>query len=271
MSSDPSPGDIQRWYPSKWSEIAGNAPLVKLWKDYITNGPCNTACTGPNRTGKTRLTSLGIRALLCINRTPTLDPCGKCSCCKMLGEARTSHYGLFAAISESQYGFHPIDCENVTAEELDILRMEGDLEKSTTLVYLDEVAVLRSRRLEGKLLKLIDESKATWIASAISLKKKKGKRKGEWVDRLSTEMKGRFAIKIGTSLPNYDDLYQWIEDRCRDWNIHIIESEKTIPEMIKRTQRRVGYVIHMLAFAATRSERVFTHDDVISFNLDTLD
>jgi len=271
MSSDPSPREIQRWYPSKWSEIVGNSSMVKLWKNFIKNGYCNTIFTGPNRTGKTRTISLGISSLLCTARAPTLDPCGKCSSCKFVGEARSSHHGLFSAISGTEYGFHPIDCENVTAEDLENLRLEGDLEKPTTLVYLDEVSVLRSRRLEGKLLKLIDESKATWIASAISLKKKKGKRKGEWTERLSTEMKGRFAIKMGTSLPHSDDLTQWIEDRCRDWNIHIIESEKTIPEMIKRTQRRVGYVIHMLAYAATGSERELTYDDVVSFNLDTLD
>lgn len=156
-------------------------------------------------------------------------------------------------------------------DELEALRRDGGLDRENTVVYLDEVAALRPRRFEGRLLKLIDESPAIWIASAITLKRKKGSRKGEWKDRLSTEMKGRFAVKVGTSLPHPDDLHRWIEDRCQDWNITIHDSETTIPEMVERTQNRVGYVIHMLAFAASRDDRTLRKDDVAKFNLDAPD
>jgi hypothetical protein len=156
-------------------------------------------------------------------------------------------------------------------DELEALRIDGDLHEEKTIVYLDEVAALRTRRLEGRLLKLIDESPAIWIASAISLKRKKGSRKGEWKDRLSKEMKGRFAIKVGTSSPDENDLHQWIEDRCVDWNLTILDPEATIPLMISRTEKRVGYVIHMLAYAASRDNRDLSYDNVKQFNLDTTD
>ena len=74
MSWSPSPSWIQRWFPERWSEIAGNSKMIQVWKNFLVNGPCNALFTGPNRSGKTRTISLGIRALVCTNRTPSLDP-----------------------------------------------------------------------------------------------------------------------------------------------------------------------------------------------------
>lgn len=271
MSWSPSPSWIQRWYPQQWSEIAGNVAMIQLWLNFIANGPCNALFTGPNRTGKTRTISLGIRALICPNRTATHNPCGHCAACKAVGDGRTDSWGLFKNLSGSDYSLIPIDCENVTSEELRELPHEGKLEGDKVIVYLDEIAALHRRRLEGILLKLIDETPAIWIASAISLKRTKGARKGEWTERMSKEMRGRFAIKEGSSLPHADDLHLWIVARCQEWNITILEPAVTIPEMIRRTCRRVGYVIHMLADAATRSDRSIGPDNVGRFNLDSAD
>lgn len=271
MTNFPSPGDIQRWFPRKWSEIAGNTAIIQAWKNFIKNGPVNTLITGPSRSGKTRTISLGIRALFCTARTPELDPCGFCPTCKALDEGRTDHHGVFAAITGSEYSFHPIDCEYATSEQLDSLRYDGLLDNNKVIVHLDEVAALKGRRLEGRMLKLIDETRAIWIGSAISLKRVHGKRKGEWTERLSVAMRGRYPIKVGTSHPHPDDLVPWIAARAAEWNITICNPEMTIPEMIQRSQRRVGYLIHMFAAAATRDNRTISHQDVDGFNLDSVD
>jgi hypothetical protein len=272
MSWSPSPSWIQRWFPAKWSEMIGNAAVKRIWMNFLLNGLCNALFTGPTRSGKTRMISLGIRALVCTNRTDTLDPCGKCAACKTLGEGRTVHNGVFAAMCGSEYSYHPIDCENVTAEELDALTYDGGLDSDKAIVYLDEVGALRRRRLEGKVLKLADETPAIWIASAITVRPKKElRRKAPPVVRLSEELRGRFPVKIGTSHPHPDDIHDWIVDRCREWNIIILDEEVTIPAMIKRTRRRVGYLIHLLAFAATKANRTLSLDDVLGFNFDAAD
>lgn len=271
MSWSPSPSWIQRWFPKRWKEIAGNAAMIQAWLNFLANGPCNALFTGPNRSGKTRTISLGIRAMVCTSRTPSFDPCGQCASCKAVPEGRAPHNGIFAALSGSEYSFHPIDCENVTVEELEALQYDGELDSDKVIVYLDEVGALRRRRLEGKLLKLVDETPAIWIASAITLKRTQGKRKGEWTERLSKEMRGRFPIKVGTALPHPDDLYQWILARTQEWNITILEEEVTVPAMIERSTRRVGYLIHMFTEAATRTERTISSEDVARFNLDSAD
>ena len=54
MIWSPSPSWIHKWYPSRWSEIVGNAAMIQVWLNFIANGPCNALFTGPSRTGKTR-------------------------------------------------------------------------------------------------------------------------------------------------------------------------------------------------------------------------
>lgn len=271
MNDYPSPREIQRWYPSKWNEIAGNGDFVRTWKNFILNGLCNSLFTGPSRFGKTRTITLGVRSVLCTERTETLDPCGKCGSCIATMDGRSPHSGVFAAMTGSEYCFQPIDCENIRSDEVDELRGLVDLESERTIIYLDEVAALRRRGLEGKLLKWIDEMPAIWIASAISLKRQKGSRKGEWKDQLSREMRSRFAIKVGASVPHPSDLYEWIEARSDAWNIRIDDPEATIPMMIERTGCCVGCVNQLFAYAATITEREIRLEDVVGFNFDTED
>lgn len=185
--------------------------------------------------------------------------------------AKGATYGIPMVLALSDYEFHPVDCERITSEEVDQLLLDANLQSEKTLIYMDEIAVLRGRRLEGRLLKAIDETQATWVASAISLKKKKGKRKGEWTERLSPEMKGRFGLKIGTSNPHPDDLAKWIVNRGMEWNIHISTPDATIGLLVERSHQRVGYVLHVLAEAAGKKGRTLTLDDVYDFNFDTLD
>lgn len=271
MSWSPSPSWIQRWFPKRWSEIAGNAAMIQVWLNFLVNGPCNALFTGMSRTGKTRTISLGIRALVCMNRTITHDPCGKCGACKAIKDGRTEHWGVFRNLCGSPYTLIPIDCETVTADELRDLPNGGKLEGDKVIVYFDEIAALRRRRLEGMMLKLIDETPAIWIASAISLQRTKGAKKGEWSEQMSKEMRGRFPIKVGTSVPHADDLSQWIMARAEDWNITILQPELTIPRMIQRTRHQVGFLIHMFAWAASKSDRTISLDDVERFNLDATD
>jgi len=260
-----SPRDIQRWYPERWSQVAGNCWMIAAWLNFITHGGCNMLFTGANRTGKTRTNALGFKALLCTNRTGSNDPCGGCATCLAVDEARDSHTGLFSAATGSRYSFVPIDCHQVSKDQLLRILNETDLEDAKTVIYLDEVAALGQRGLEGLLLKPIDESPCTWVASAISVTRPSIWKKSQRLPGLSIQMQGRFAIKVGTSLPGYQELSTWIHDRCRDWEITIDQPDKVVPLIAKRTGHRVGYVVHLLAAAASAGRRI-NPEMVIGFN-----
>jgi hypothetical protein len=79
-------------------------------------------------------------------------------------------------------------------------------------------------------------------------------------------MQGRFGTKIGTSVPAAEELKRWIIDRCDEWFIDIIEPDRTIPIVMKRTNHRVGYVLHFLADAASRGRKL-TPERVTEFDL----
>ena len=270
MKRQPTPREIQRWYPERWCEIAGNSRLVQAWRDFLQHGGTNMLFTGPSRTGKTRTIALGIMAAMCPHRTAQLDPCGLCSTCQQLWNAREGLNGLFSLMAGSNSSYFAVDCETVTIEELKELKRGACLESTTTLIYLDEVAALGRRGLDAYLLKAIDETPAIWIASAIAVRKRDEKGKVKRTPGLSEPMLARFAVKEGTALPREPELTAWIKDRCKAWVIAIEQETQTIPRLIKRSRHRVGMVILFLAVAASRGRR-FGLDDVDGFDFQAAD
>jgi DNA polymerase III delta prime subunit len=79
-------------------------------------------------------------------------------------------------------------------------------------------------------------------------------------------MQSRFGLRVGTSLPSEAELQDWIQNRCQEWSIKIIEEGTSIPRIMKRSRRRVGFVIQFLAAAAARG-RVIDPEWVEQYNL----
>ena len=265
-----TPREIQRWYPERWSEIAGNSRLVKAWHDFLQYGGTNMLFTGPSRTGKTRTIALGIMAAMCPHRSAKMDPCGVCSTCQQLMNARATLNGLFSIMAGSRCSYFAVDCETVTVEELKQLTLDANSESATSLVYLDEVAALGRRGIDTFMLKAIDETPAIWIASAIAVRKGNAKASVKRIPGLSDPMLARFAVKEGTALPLEPELTAWIKERCKTWEIAIEKEEQTIPLLIKRSRHRVGMVILVLAVAASRGRRLGP-DDVAGFDFQAAD
>ncbi len=252
MNPQPTPAELQIWFPQKWSEFAGNRQLKETLIGLLENGVCNTLVTGWQRTGKTRMISHFLKALCCPHRNAEHDPCGKCPTCKSVGNARWEHSGAFKESPEG-YGFVAIDCLTVTRERLNGLTSEVDLESLKTIVYLDEVQALGERNLEGSLLKLMDESPATFIASAIALREPaaSGLALG-----LTPPMLDRFHVKAGTWCPDDAELRQWIEDRCRAWAIELEAPGQTLDLVVRRSENVVGRAMTFLVNAAHRGRRL---------------
>ncbi len=270
MKRQPTPREIQRWYPGRWSEIAGNSRLVQAWHDFLRHGGTNMLFTGPSRTGKTRTIALGIMAAMCPRRSAKMDPCGVCSTCQQLMNARETLNGLFSIMAGSRCSYFAVDCETVTVEELKQLTRDASMESATTLVYLDEVAALGRRGIDTVMLKAIDETPSIWIASAIAVRKGNAKGSVKKIPGLSDPMLARFAVKEGTALPLEPELTAWIKERCKTWEIAIEKEEQTIPLLIKRSRHRVGMVILVLAVAASRGRRL-TYELVDGFDFQAAD
>lgn len=256
MSKELSPSEIQRWFPEMWSEIAGNSKVVNKFKQLILNGVCSVLLTGPSRTCKTRVISLLIKALSCPNRTADLNPCNACSTCVDVMNARWEHWGVHRNWNLSCYSFMTIDCQTVQKEDLLTLRDKLDLESEKTIIYLDEVAALRQGNRDEVLLKVMDESKASWIASAIELRGPTKKGPTGPVQVISEPLLQRFPLKLGTSLPNNSELKSWIQARCQDWSIDVVDPNVTLGIVVKKSGNVVGRVMHFLTAAALNDRRL---------------
>jgi len=272
MKRQPTPREIQRWYPERWDEVAGNTPVVQVWHDFLKHGGTNMLFTGPSRTGKTRTTSLGIMAAMCPHISPEKNPCGACTTCRDLMNARESLWGIFSISAGSRKSYFSVDCESVTVEELKQLTKDAgrEAESATTLIYLDEVAALGRRGIDTLMLKAIDETPAIWIASAIAVRKRDDRGRVKRTLGLSDPMLARFAIKVGTTLPRETEMATWIKARCREWDIAIEQEALTVPLAIKRSRHRVGMAILVLSVAASRGRRL-TYDLVAGFDFQAAD
>lgn len=265
MNFQPTPREIETWYPTKWSQIVGNVELKEHFKNMTLNGAFNCLITGPNGSGKTRACTLWLRSMLCANRTVDFDPCGKCNVCKYADGHLDSVDGLFVGLTGAACCVHMIDCQTITASELKDLCRDGSMEDPRTIVFLDELAALARRELYNEIKTTCENSKASWVGASVTLKPKKTRGQRQPMVQFPPEMNRRFSNRIGTEIPQSDDLVSWIKDRCKEWNIHC-DDELVVADMVGRTNR-VRHILEMLVVGASKPNRTLTRKDVKKFNL----
>lgn len=265
MSTRPIPRAIENWFPTKWSEVVGNHDVKLQWKNMIQRGPMNMVISGPNGTAKSRMCQLGLRSMLCRHRIDDLDPCGVCDTCRNSSGRMASLSGVFVGIHDAACCVHMVDCLTVSAGELRVLSRDSSIEDPTTIVCLDEIDALVRRDIFNEIKNACDQSPASWIGTAISLKPRKAKARRQPIVQWPPEMNRRFGRRIGTELPNEVNLQAWILDRCREWEINL-ENEQVVLDIVKRSKLRVRHVLEMLAIGASNPGRTLTDSHIRSFN-----
>lgn len=265
MITKPTPREIDKWYPTKWSHIVGNDDVKEYFRNMIQTGPANGLITGPNGTGKSRATVLWLRSMLCGNRSEDLDPCGQCNACRFSGSQLTSVDGLFVGLSGAACCVHIIDCQTVSSMELKELCRDSSMEDPRTIIFLDEIAALVKRNLCNEIKNICENSKASWVGASVMLKPKKVRKRRQPEIQFPPEMNRRFALRIGTQLPQSQDLEAWIRMRCEEWSIHL-EGDQVVKDMVKRTNR-VRHILEMMVAGVIKPSRTLTCDDVRKFNL----
>ena len=251
----PSAQEIEKWKPSAFEEFVGNSFLIKCLKNGIrVHGQLpNTFVRGPSRSGKTAAIKLFIKSLFCVRRNPeTLNPCGVCDNCSQEIEDH-GHAGFFAEFDEGSPSrkiplhYVPIDCPRITElrlrESLQELRDFGGIQ----IVYLDEVHRLVERKMDHMLLKSLEERRFLWMASSAT------------TAGLEQMFLNRFSIRLRTSLPERDELAEFLVFRCLVWGIEWKEPE-TIMRLVERSNHVPGLALQVLAAAAATPEREMTRE-----------
>lgn len=248
---------IETWIPQRWDHVVGNEDLVEHYQETLRmmldwektgmsawnrKGP-STMVLGNSRSGKTAVTKLFVQSLICEKLdVNTLNPCCLCGPCRR-NVARFGEEGLFTDAVCGKVHYVPVDCANVTADEINNLIIRLRDYAGIRVVYLDEVHRLHRPNsfLEEKLLKPVHETNGMWIASSIR------------PEGLEKQFLGRFTI-IYTALPQEDTLALWLSSRCKDWGI-ARESEETFSRLAERANCVPGMALQVLARAYRKSPR----------------
>lgn len=274
MSSLPTIYDIERWYPERWSEIAGNHVMKAILQAFVKNQrPFNMFFTGESRSGKNRTVALGILAFFCLHRSQDLDPCHECNNCKALSNGQHSHWGLLNDLEGRDFNYLYWAANSITKDDLIVLEKSANNEARPILLHIDEADVL-PRQMQTVLLTLLDVRKTVYaICTAVSVRaqpatvsRKKTKKRLTPKDPLATPFRLRFTIHHHTERPDRVEFIDWLHKRCEAWQI-IPDSEDAVAYLADRTACRPGLALKVLG-TSTLFGRKLTRPIVDYFNFD---
>jgi replication-associated recombination protein RarA len=227
--------DIERWIPQRWEQILGNEDLVEHYQDNSRSmlagdrKGLNTMVFGESRSGKTAITKLFARCLLCENLDfTTLNPCnGTCQNC----QTDVSRYGLEGLETDLRQGkvhYVPIDCTSISMPELQHRLIEWRDYAGIRVVYLDEVHRLQRNFLDEQLLKPVEERNFMWIVSSAN------------ITGLEQMLKNRFT-RIKTTQSSLEQFALWLGQRCTEWQIRWDDSHILLRLAERQSQNTVAF------------------------------
>ncbi len=146
----------RRYRPQKFSEIRGQAHVVRALRNAVSNDQVGHAYLfhGPRGTGKTTSARVLAKALNCTQLGEDSEPCGTCESCKAIEQGRS-------------FDLHELDAASNNGVE-DMRDLLGKVNLGTPgkmkVYILDEVHML-TRGAENSLLKTLEEppSHVVWV------------------------------------------------------------------------------------------------------------
>ena len=97
-----------------WDGIVGNAECKAVFQALVTEPrpQRHLLIHGPNRSGKTSLVHLMLKAKFCMSRTPTLDPCHACHSCLYWDNGGRARLGFYKNAEGHSFKYYAIDGTN---------------------------------------------------------------------------------------------------------------------------------------------------------------
>ena len=194
----------QRYRPNRFSEIVGNKKVIRILKNMIKSHriPNGILFHGPPGSGKTTLTRIFVKALLCQNFSN--DVCSKCKKCLSFSDK---------LVGGDDYSFH--DCSQITARELEgIINGFRLVPISTTKINIsifDEFHRTREPLQDKLLIPLEKFTDILLIFCLIDLK------------AVSDAFRQRVTV-LKTVRPDIDQLIPWLQRICTSERITIKDS-----------------------------------------------
>lgn len=252
-----------------WEDVAGNSAAKELLKGFVIHPgrPEHVLIYGANRSGKTWMIHLALKAKFCRNRGADLNPCHHCVNCELWDRGNPDRNQFFSPNAEGQaYRYHAVDGTNPwTFDEGLILRYID--RKMPLIVYIDEVAAPEFLPNVPKLGKPMTETNIAVVASGVRLRPRKDKVTGLKRPGLSEDFRFRFALVETTTAPCEEDFLAWLRMQCRQRSLE--PDEQTLRLIVEKAERVPGQALRPLR-KATALGKALTREFVEQFRWDTL-
>lgn len=256
----PTPGQIRRYRPRSLAEVVGNEEM-KAWiagslGSEIKGRTASLKVEGPPLTGKTMMTELYLRTLLCPSRdAASVAPCYRedCETCRRYRpwytHDRLSHLEVGEYDSDHRVQVVPLSCGRIDQTDVnrELASLADDADRDdVNIVVLEDAGLIRARGLEGVLKSWADRLNASWIVLADNFHNLEG---SPFLDRIDRT--------IRTDPPAPEAFIRFAIDRCLEWQI---EFDRDDPEAFvlfgERSGHVVGRALKAIATAAEQGRRL---------------
>jgi len=232
----------------RWEDVAGNTAARALLKGFVRQPgrPEHVLIYGANRSGKTWMIHLALKAKFCRNRGTDLNPCHACANCQLWDQGGLDRNEYFQPNAEGQaYRYHAVDGTNPWSFDEGLILRYSD-RRVPLIVYIDEVAAPEFQPFVPKLWKPMTETNIAVIASGVRLRPRRDKATGLRRPGLSEDFRFRFALVETTTAPCEEDFLCWLGRQCQDRSLDpddatlrlIVEKAELVPGQALRPLRK---------------------------------
>ena len=194
-----------------WSQITGNAELVRVLKALVTSREPQTHVLvyGPNRSGKTFSVHTALKAKFCRERRDDLEPCNRCKSCRTWESGAWNRIGFFRNREGHDFKYSWIDGTNPSTIDEELACRYRD-RGCPLVLYIDEVSDPEFLKFMPRLIKPMTETPMTIIASGVRLGGRKDPVTGARFPGLSKDFVYRFTSIVKTTAPAPPDFRRWL-------------------------------------------------------------
>lgn len=204
-----------------WASITGNTASKDVLRAFVLSKGFgqHVLIYGPNRSGKTTMIHLALKAKLCKNRDPDLNPCNLCVNCRRWNEGAGNRFGHYRNMEGQDFKFLAIDGTNPATYAEDTVCLHRD-NRCPLIVYIDEVSHPDFIKFMPRLIKPMEETPITIVASGVRLRSRKNPVTGVKTPGLSKDFVYRFWSIKRTSAAAKQESLIWLRQRAERFDLH---------------------------------------------------
>ncbi len=225
-----------------WELIAGNSECKEVLRAFVTFSEPgrHILIYGPNRSGKTTMIHLALKAKFCGNRAPDLNPCNNCPNCRRWNAGVDCRYRSSRNCDGHTFKYIAVDGSNPTTYQEDVLCFYRD-DFVPLIAYIDEASHPDFIKFMPRLIKPMTERPITLIVSGVRLRPRKDPVTGMKLPGLSKDFVYRFSAINRTTAAAKPESLVWLRRMAAKYKMQ--PDDDTLSLLLDKSQMIPGQAL----------------------------